>query len=94
MWLYIFAFALLLFGIVGGVLSGGIFTVVLVPLGLIALVTALVMSRLAQRTGAAQPRSRAGTSEPAPLPHSDPAPSAAAAPSTPDELVDARRRQQ
>jgi hypothetical protein len=98
MWLYIFAFALLIFGIVGGVLSGGSLTVVLVPIGLIALVTAVVTSLMAQRAGGglARPGSGSGPGDggPRPLPHSDPAPSAAAAPSTPDDLSDARRQQQ
>jgi hypothetical protein len=94
MWLYIIAVALLIFGIVGGVLSGGIFTVVLVPLGLIALVTAVVMSGLAHRAGAAKTPGGNGTGEPRPLPHSDAQPSAVATPSTPEDLVDARREQQ
>ena len=42
MGLYIFAFVLLVIGFVGSILSGGIFTIVIVPLGVIALVTAFI----------------------------------------------------
>jgi hypothetical protein len=93
MWLYILAFFILIFGIVGSVLSGGIFTIVLVPLGFIALVSAVgfgAFSRAAQRRQGAS--TNAGPSSPRPLPtgHSN----ASSAPSTPEDLVDARRVQQ
>lgn len=42
MWLYIIAFALLIFGIVGSIVSGGIFTIVIVALGVVTLITAVI----------------------------------------------------
>jgi len=94
MWLYVLAFFILIFGIVGSVLSGGIFTIVLLPLGVIALISAVVFGafgRSAQgRHGAS---AHAGSSTARPLPASEHR-NTAAAPTTPDELADARRVQQ
>jgi hypothetical protein len=91
MWLYIVALFLLIVGIVGGVLTGGIFTIVLIPLGIIALVSAIAVGawgraaqgRHAASTDATQPTGR-------PLPASEHS-NSPAAPSTPDQLADARR---
>jgi hypothetical protein len=94
MWLYILAFFLLIFGIVGSVLSGGIFTIVLLPLGIIALISAVVFGafgRSAQdRYGAS---ANAGSSTVRPLPASGHS-NTSAAPTTPDEIAEARRVQQ
>lgn len=97
MWLYMIAAFLILVGIIGGVFSGGIFTIVFIPLGVIMVVAAVLfgMWGRASRAGAgAETRGGSETraSEPAPLRHT-PA-SAPAAPSTPEDLVDARRAQQ
>jgi hypothetical protein len=90
----VLAFFILIFGIVGSVLSGGIFTIVLLPLGVIALISAVVFGafgRSAQgRHGAS---THAGSSTARPLPASEHR-NTAAAPTTPDELADARRVQQ
>lgn len=97
MWLYMIAGFLVLVGIVGGLASGGIFTLIFIPLGLIMLIAAVLfgMWGRASRAGAgAETRGGSETtrSGPAPLPHT---PShGPAAPSTPDDLVDARRAQQ
>ena len=93
MWLYIIALVLLLFGIVGGVLTGGIFTIAILPLGVIALVTAGIASLWARsqqgRAGAAEDSE--ASKEPAlPSGHSN----AATAPNTPQDLVNARREAQ
>jgi hypothetical protein len=89
MWLYIVALVLLVFGIVGGIATGGIFTIVLIPLGVIALVTAGVFSLWGRsQQGGEEPSSEIG--EPLPTGHSN----AASAPSSPEQLVDARREQQ
>jgi hypothetical protein len=93
MWLYILAFFVLIFGIVGSVLSGGIFTIVLIPLGIIALVSAVAYGawgRAAQRQQGASNDAKPSPGRPLPTGHSN----AAAAPTTPDELAEARRVQQ
>jgi predicted membrane metal-binding protein len=94
MWLYIIALVLLIFGIVGGVLTGGIFTIVLLPLGILALVCAIgygAWARKAQGQHGAATDARASTGRPLPSSqHSN----TASAPTTPDELTDARRLQQ
>jgi hypothetical protein len=94
MWLYLIALVLLFVGVVGGVLSGGIFTIVLIPIGALVLLSALGHGMLAR---SAQDRQGASTDESRPvgrpLPtsgHENTAPP----PSTPEELVDARRVQQ
>ena len=93
MWLYIVAGFLFFLGIIGGVASGGIFTLIFIPLGLIMLVVAVIvgmMGRAAQ--GDAEMSSSTGRTEPEPLRRTPP--QGAAAPATPEDLVDARRTQQ
>ena len=93
MWLYIIAAVLLILGIAGGVLTGGIFTIVILPLGVIALVTAFVVSLwVRSQQGGASDAEEAPASQEAPLPtgHSN----TATAPSTPEDLVNARREAQ
>jgi hypothetical protein len=91
MWFYMIAGFLLLVGIIGGVASGGIFTLIFVPLGLVMLGVAAVsgmMGRASQDKG----QSRTSTQEPDPLPHTPTG--STPAPATPENLVDARRAQQ
>ena len=84
--------ALLVFGIVGSVLSGGIFTILVLPLGAIVLVCALVASMWARSTGArAHGGRRASEIEPRPLPHANRPQPGASGTTSPEELVDARR---
>jgi hypothetical protein len=93
MWLYILAFFLLIFGIGGSIVSGGIFTIVLLPLGFIALVTAVgagAFGRSAQRRHGGSAAGGPSTGRPLPTGHSN----TASAPSTPDDLTEARRVQQ
>ena len=95
MWLYVLAFFLLIFGIVGSIFSGGIFTIVLLPLGVIALISAAgygAFGRSAQGRQEASSEARRST-EPQPLPTSQHS-NAPARPTTPDEIADARRVQQ
>jgi hypothetical protein len=94
MWLYILAFVLLIFGIVGSVLSGGIFTIVLVPLGVIALISAVAFGafgRSAQSRHGASTNARPSTARPLPATGHSNTPSQ---PTTPDEIAEARRVQQ
>ncbi len=91
MWLT-FLFVLgLVFVLVGGVLLGGVFTLVLVPLALVAAVSVAAYSIIARGAGA-DPAVNPKTEDGAPLPHSDHA-NTAPAPTTPDDLVDARQHQ-
>jgi hypothetical protein len=94
MWLYIIGVFLLVVGVVGGALSGGIFTIILIPLAAVALISAVLHSmaaRKAQATaGGAPDRSESG---PRPLPTSHRS-NSAPAPSSPEQLADARRQQQ
>jgi hypothetical protein len=95
MWLLYLAVLLVIFGIIGSVASGGIFTIVVLPLGVIVLVVAGVMSLWGRsrkiRSGG---RVGASTDEPAPLPHSTRPQPGTQGPNTPSELVNARREQQ
>lgn len=93
MWFYMIAGFLFLVGIVGGVASGGIFTLIFVPLGLIMLAVAAgagVFGRSSQDKS--EGRKQPSNGEPAPLRHT-PA-QGTPAPATPEDLADARRAQQ
>jgi hypothetical protein len=93
MWFYMLAGFLLLVGIIGGVASGGIFTIVFIPLGAVMLVVALLIGmwgRAQQARGGGE--THASNAGPAPLRHT-PA-QGTPGPGTPEELTDARRAQQ
>lgn len=93
MWLYLIGVVLVLLGIVGA-FAGGIFTLILIPIGLLVLASAAGYTFLgggAERAGGRGARGHAPVAEP--LPHSAPAESAHHL-GTPEELVDARRTQQ
>jgi hypothetical protein len=92
MWLYLLAAVLLLFGIVGSIFSGGIFTIVVLPVGAVVLLVALVVAAWARGSHASS--GEAGTSEPRPLPHTDRPQPGAAGTTSPEELADARFRAQ
>jgi predicted lipid-binding transport protein (Tim44 family) len=95
MWLYMIAAALLVIGLIGGVLTGGIFLIIFIPLGIIALITAIAtgaLARGAERRASGAESAPAGPAE-QPLPHRLPEPERHI-PTTPDALVDARRREQ
>jgi hypothetical protein len=93
MWFYMIAGFLLLVGLIGGALSGGIFTIIFIPLGAIMLVVAVLagMWHRAQE-GSAGAQTEGSKTEQAPLRHTPP--QGAPAPTRPEELVDARRVQQ
>jgi hypothetical protein len=76
--------------IVGGVVMGGVFTLVLVPLAIVAALSAIAYLSLARASGA----NPAVEQKPdnGPLPHSEHV-DTASAPRSPDDLVDARQRQ-
>jgi hypothetical protein len=95
MWLAVVLILAIVFMVIAGILSGGIFTIVLVPLAGIAAVTGLAYAMWARATGAGSQQEAEVTADsvPDPLPHSEHS-NAPAAPDTPGQLVDARRRQQ
>jgi hypothetical protein len=86
MWMYLVVVSLAAIGVLGGIFAGGIFTVVLLPIAAIILVSSFVFTGLGkgaeQKEGAAPP-------EPA-LPHDVERPSGHA-PTSPERLADARR---
>jgi len=94
MWFYPLLFALVILAIVGGTLAGGIYTIVLIPLVVIGVVSAVVYSlwgrALAGSAGASTDASHVSDQ---PLPHRRRRPTGRA-PSSPEALVDSRREQQ
>jgi hypothetical protein len=95
MWLYILAAVLLVFGIGGSIVSGGIFTILVLPLGAIVLVCAIVVAMWARSTEvAAHGGQSASEMEPRPLPHSNRPQPGSSGTTSPEEFVDARRRAQ
>lgn len=94
MWFYPLLLALVVLAIVGGSLAGGIYTVVLIPLAVVVVVSAVVYSLW----GRAMEGSAGGATDAShvsndPLPHRRRRPSGRA-PSSPEALADARREQQ
>lgn len=94
MWLYMIAAVLLVVGLVGGVLTGGIFLIIFIPLGVIAMITAIVTGGLARRA-----ERGSGAAGGAPTPGEKPLPThlpqdSGHVTSSPEALVDARRQQQ
>ncbi|MGN6169991.1 MAG: hypothetical protein ACTHQQ_17750 [Solirubrobacteraceae bacterium] len=84
---------LILLGIVGGVASGGIFTLIFIPLGAIMLVVAVLMGMWHRaQEGSSGAQTEGSKTEQAPLRHTPP--QGAPTPTRPEELVDARRAQQ
>jgi hypothetical protein len=90
MWLSIGLAALFVFMVVGGALLGGIFTLVLVPVAVIAVVMTFLFSLWNRAT---ESHSGGGHRGPRPVAHSEHR-NTAEAPATPDALTDARRLQQ
>lgn len=92
MWLLLVLAFLALLGIVGGSLAGGIFTIVLIPLAALALLTAIAYTYFG---GAAQRRASGDRRrDRPPAPATSQQPSSVSRPSTPEELADARRANQ
>lgn len=94
MWLYLLVAVLVVLAIFGGIFGGGIFTLLLVPLAVIGFFSALAYALIA---GAAN-RTAGGSADPAqgargPATRLSQTPSPRT-PSSPEELVDARRGQQ
>lgn len=91
MWLSFLFFFVVLFALAGGVLLGGVFTLVLVPLGILAGVGAITYAIWGRASSANATTDDGVINEP--LPHSAHQ-NTASAPATPGELLDARQQQQ
>jgi mannose/fructose/N-acetylgalactosamine-specific phosphotransferase system component IID len=91
MWLALLFVIVGVFIAIAGVLTGGIFTLILVPLAVIGVIAAVVYTMWGYASGAGtQQEVEASMGDP--LPHSNHA-NVPARPNTPDELVDARQHQ-
>lgn len=92
MWVLLAVAFLALIAGIGGALAGGIFTIVLIPLAVIALISAIVYGYFSGGAERAA-RRRSGRDRPAApaTAQTNPTPDA---PSTPEDLVDARRANQ
>jgi hypothetical protein len=94
MWLYMLGGFLVLLGLVGTVVGGGIFTIVLLPLGVIVLGSAFLFGawgRAGQGAGGGDTEAHQGTNRP--LPH-NPSHGTGHVPTSPEALADARRVEQ
>lgn len=91
MWLFFLALPLAVILIIGGLLAGGTVTIVFIPLAVLIAAGAIIYTMWGRAT---DQRNIPGERERVqPLPHTDHA-NTAATPGTPDQLVDAQRRQQ
>jgi hypothetical protein len=94
MWFWPVIVVLVILAVVGGTLAGGIFTIVLVPLAAIVLISSIVYGIWGRAIKGSGGASTEATHEPRrPLPHRSRRPSGRA-PSSPERLADARRQQQ
>jgi hypothetical protein len=91
MWLGLVLILAVVLALIGGVVVGGVFALILVPIAVIIVVSALLASMWSR---ANRPRQEGQTHTPdSSLPHGQHI-NAATAPATPDQLVDARQQAQ
>jgi hypothetical protein len=94
MWLYIVGFVLLILGIFGTFLGGGIYTIVLLPVGLVILGSTIGYGMWTRaKAGQLRAPTDAHPATNEPLPHTMPRESAHV-PTSPEALADARRVEQ
>ena len=94
MWLYPVLLVLIALAIVGGALGGGVYTIVLIPLAVIALVTGAVAALWSRAAaGGAGAPSDTGEAGSRPLPH-HPSGGSRRVRTSPEALADARRQHQ
>ncbi len=93
MWFYPIIGLLIVLALIGGIVAGGVFTLVLVPLAFVAAFTGVAIMAMArgerEKTGAAGGADRGDP----PLPHAEPSESGHHL-ARPEELTDARRAAQ
>ena len=94
MWFYPLLIVVVILAVVGGTLAGGIFTIVLMPLAAIVLISGLVYAMWGRslEAGAGSDTNAKHTTH-RPLPHTRRRPSGRA-PSSPERLADTRRQRQ
>lgn len=90
MWLGLVLLIVIAAALAASIVSGGIFTIVVLPVAVLIAVAALIVTLWGRGSGRSKGRR---TRDPASLPHSDHT-NTAPSPTTPDQLVDARRTQQ
>jgi hypothetical protein len=96
MWLFYIAVPLIILAIIAAIAGGGIFTLILVPLAVIAVIGAVwaaISARAAQEPGAKRQAKQAVGEGGSELPHSF-AGAPSRAPTSPEALADARREAQ
>lgn len=94
MWFYPLLLVLVILAIVGATLAGGVYTIVLVPLAVIVVISAVLYALWGRALqGSAGGSTDASHVSAEPLPHRHRRPSGRA-PSSPEGLADARREQQ
>jgi hypothetical protein len=94
MWFYPLLIVLVILGVAGGTVLGGVYTLVLVPLAVVVIVSALVYAMWGRAMqGQAGGSTDASAAKAEPLPHHRTRPSGRAA-TSPEALADARRQQQ
>jgi cell division protein FtsN len=91
MWLYMIVGVLVLVGLLGGIVAGGVFTLVLIPVAVIVFIGGLVY--MAMGRAAEERQGGGGSHSQPPLPHNAPS-EPSHVPSSPEALADARRVQQ
>lgn len=91
MWLGVLLILVVVLVALGGVVAGGIYAAILLPIAAIVLIAGLI-SVMWRRSN--DPSERVRRSERHVQPAHSPGHNAAAAPSTPDDLVDARQQTQ
>jgi hypothetical protein len=94
MYIGLFLIVLAILFAVAGVFSGGVFTIVLVPLAVIAVVTAVVALMSARAAGISSTLTRQPEPQPTGRIANDSGPPPGEVPATPDEYVEARQRSQ
>lgn len=94
MWLYPLLIVVVILAVVGGTLAGGVFTIVLMPVAAIVLISGLVYAIWGRSLEAgADADTNATHTTDRPLPHNRRRPSGRT-PSSPERLADARRQHQ
>jgi hypothetical protein len=93
MWLYLLGAVLIVVGIVGSILSGGIFMIAMIPIGAVIVLSAAGYAAMGRRTERRAGGGESHASTARPLPHTMPSQSGHA-PTSPDALADARRMEQ
>jgi uncharacterized membrane protein YfcA len=94
MWFYPVVLVLVILALAGGALAGGIYTIVLIPIAAIVLISALVYSLWGRALqGSSGVSTEASHTSDRPLPHRRRRPTGRSQ-GSPEALVDARRQQQ